>query len=184
MRDRCSPDRGRMGVSVHYRAVPPSSALFNRLQNDGAFVTLMAVLSCYGEIYDAIDDLMESCRTFVNARRAGFFGVSRGQPFRPDLFFYRRAITSSVHFRHHQGNTLAQQNRKFTVVLEPEEEGGFTVRVPSLPEIVTYGENEQEALAMAEDAIRLVIEDCISRGEPIPAPPTPRIREITVTLAA
>jgi antitoxin HicB len=79
---------------------------------------------------------------------------------------------------------LAQQNRKFTVVLEPEEEGGFTVRVPSLPEIVTYGENEQEALAMAEDAIRLVIEDCIARGEPIPAPPTPRIREITVTLAA
>jgi len=79
---------------------------------------------------------------------------------------------------------LAHQNRKFTVVLEPEEEGGFTVRVPSLPEIVTYGENEQEALAMAEDAIRLVIEDCIARGEPIPAPPTPRIREITVTLAA
>lgn len=79
---------------------------------------------------------------------------------------------------------MAHQNRKFTVVLEPEEEGGFTVRVPSLPEIVTYGENEQEALAMAEDAIRLVIEDCIARGEPIPAPPTPRIREITVTLAA
>jgi predicted RNase H-like HicB family nuclease len=41
---------------------------------------------------------------------------------------------------------------------EPEAEGGFTVRVPSLPEIVTYGKDEAEALAMAEDAIRLVLE--------------------------
>jgi len=79
---------------------------------------------------------------------------------------------------------VANQIRKFTVVLEPEEEGGFTVRVPSLPEIVTYGKDEQEALAMAEDAIRLVIEDCVARGEPIPTPQMPRIREITVTLAA
>jgi antitoxin HicB len=59
---------------------------------------------------------------------------------------------------------MATQTHRFTVVLEPEEEGGFTVRVPSLPEIITYGEDEQEALATAEDAIRLVIEDCIARG--------------------
>jgi antitoxin HicB len=70
------------------------------------------------------------------------------------------------------------------VVLEPEEEGGFTVRVPSLPEIVTYGKDEGEALAMAEDAIRLVLEDCAARGEPIPSGGSTRIREVTVTLAA
>ena len=40
--------------------------------------------------------------------------------------------------------------RTFAVVLEPEEEGGFTVRVPAFPEIVTYGKDEREALAMAE----------------------------------
>lgn len=74
--------------------------------------------------------------------------------------------------------------RTFAVVLEPEEEGGFTARIPAFPEIVTYGENEREALAMAEDAIRLVIEDCTARGEPIPSGEPPRIREITVTLAA
>lgn len=51
------------------------------------------------------------------------------------------------------------QSRTFGVVLEPDEEGGFTVRVPSFPEIVTYGKDEREALAMAEDAIRLVIAD-------------------------
>ena len=55
------------------------------------------------------------------------------------------------------------QRRTFAVVLEPEDEGGFTVRVPSLPEIVTYGKDEREALAMAEDAIRLVLEDCSAR---------------------
>jgi antitoxin HicB len=79
---------------------------------------------------------------------------------------------------------VANQTHKFAVVLEPEADGGFTVRVPSLPEIVTYGEDEREALAMAEDAIRLVIEDCMARGEPIPTPQMPRIREVTVTLAA
>jgi antitoxin HicB len=72
----------------------------------------------------------------------------------------------------------------FAVVLEPEEEGGFTVRVPSLPEIVTFGKDEDEALAMAEDAIRLVLEDCLARGEPIPGSQSPRVREVTVTLAA
>jgi antitoxin HicB len=76
------------------------------------------------------------------------------------------------------------RTRKFAVILEAEEEGGFTVRVPALPEIVTYGKNEAEALVMAEDAIRLVLEDCAARGEPIPNGDPPRIREVTVTLAA
>jgi antitoxin HicB len=74
--------------------------------------------------------------------------------------------------------------RTFAVVLEPEKEGGFTVRVPAFPEIVTYGKDESEALAMAQDAIRLVIEDSTARGEPLPADEPSRIREVTVTLAA
>ncbi len=76
------------------------------------------------------------------------------------------------------------ETRSFAVVLEPEDEGGFTVRVPAFPEIVTYGKDEREALAMAEDAIRLVIEDSAARGEPIPSGESSRIREVTVTLAA
>jgi antitoxin HicB len=52
----------------------------------------------------------------------------------------------------------------FSVVLEPEDGGGFIVRMPSLPEIVTYGNDQVEALAMAEDAIRLVLEDCGARN--------------------
>ena len=74
--------------------------------------------------------------------------------------------------------------RTYAVVLEHEEEGGFTVRVPAFPEIVTYGEDEADALAMAEDAIRLVIEDSLARGEALPSDEHSRIREVTVTLAA
>lgn len=44
----------------------------------------------------------------------------------------------------------------FTVVLEPQAEGGFTVSVPALPEVVTEGDDEAEAMAMAEEAIRAV----------------------------
>lgn len=76
--------------------------------------------------------------------------------------------------------------RTFSVVLTPEPEGGFTVRVPELPEIVTFGETEQEALEMAEDAIRLVLDDAAARGEEMPAPANEpsRMRSVTVTLAA
>jgi antitoxin HicB len=70
-------------------------------------------------------------------------------------------------------------NRTYAVVLEPEEEGGFTVRVPAFPEIVTYGKDENEALAMAQDAIRLVIEDSVARGEPLPSGEPSRIRQVT-----
>lgn len=79
---------------------------------------------------------------------------------------------------------IVDQARRFTVVLESQPEGGFTVTVPALPEVVTEGDTEAEALAMAEDAIRLVLEDMVARGEPLPDAPAPRIREVVVTLAA
>ncbi len=57
----------------------------------------------------------------------------------------------------------------FTVVLEPQEEGGFLVLVPALPEVVTYGDTEAEAVAMAEDAIRLAVGYRRDHNEPVPA---------------
>ena len=56
----------------------------------------------------------------------------------------------------------------FTIVLEPAEEGGFVVTVPTLPEVGTQGDTRDEAMANAREAIELVIEDRLSRGEPIP----------------
>jgi antitoxin HicB len=73
--------------------------------------------------------------------------------------------------------------RTFTVILEPAEEGGFTVHVPALPEVVTEGETEAEALAMAKEAIELAIEERIAEGEAIPAEREPQMRQVTVRLA-
>jgi len=56
----------------------------------------------------------------------------------------------------------------YTVVLRAEPEGGFTVLVPALPEIVTYGETIEEAQRMAADAIRCAILGRQDDGQPIP----------------
>ncbi|MFL9823865.1 type II toxin-antitoxin system HicB family antitoxin [Rhodoplanes sp. SY1] len=45
----------------------------------------------------------------------------------------------------------------FSVVLEPQPDGGFTVSVPALPEVVTEGDTEAEALANAEEGIRAIL---------------------------
>lgn len=58
--------------------------------------------------------------------------------------------------------------RACSIVLEPMEEGGFLVRVPALPEVVTGGDTIEDALAMAKEAIGLVLASRLERGEPIP----------------
>ena len=73
----------------------------------------------------------------------------------------------------------------YTVVLDPDtEQGGFIVRVPALPEIVSFGETEAEALTMAQDAINLVLEDRASRGEPVPEGDDVQVRSVRVTVPA
>lgn len=44
------------------------------------------------------------------------------------------------------------------VLLEPSEEGGYTVRVPSLPGCISEGETREEALANIREAIQLYLE--------------------------
>lgn len=68
----------------------------------------------------------------------------------------------------------------FTVVLEPQPEGGFSVSVPALPEVATEGESEEEALKMAEDAIRLVLDYRREHGLPIPRDASPTVRKVTI----
>jgi len=49
-----------------------------------------------------------------------------------------------------------------------EPEGGFTVTVPMLPGCVTYGEDVNEAIYMAREAIALYVEALQERNEVIP----------------
>jgi antitoxin HicB len=71
-------------------------------------------------------------------------------------------------------------NYSFSVILEPQQGGGFTVFVPALPEVVTEGDNEQEALANAEEAIRAILEYRRDKGIPFPADADPQVHRVTV----
>ncbi len=50
--------------------------------------------------------------------------------------------------------TITTKEYSYTVVLEPAEEGGYTVTCPALPGLVTEGDTLVEARVMAADAIR------------------------------
>jgi predicted RNase H-like HicB family nuclease len=47
---------------------------------------------------------------------------------------------------------------KFRIILEPSEEGGYTVIVPSLPGCVSEGNTREEALKNIREAIELYLE--------------------------
>ena len=61
-------------------------------------------------------------------------------------------------------------NKTYTILLTPGEpdEGGYWVKVPTLPGCVTDGETVEHALANAKEAIEGYILSLIDREIPIP----------------
>lgn len=57
---------------------------------------------------------------------------------------------------------------RFTVVLQPEEEGGFTVTCPAIPGCVSQGEDLEDALESVREAILLCLG--LWREEGLPEP--------------
>jgi len=47
---------------------------------------------------------------------------------------------------------------KLRVILEPSEEGGYTVTVPALPGCISEGDTKEEALRNIREAIELYVE--------------------------
>lgn len=47
---------------------------------------------------------------------------------------------------------------KLQIILEPSDEGGFTVFVPSLPGCISEGDTKEEALKNIQEAIELYLE--------------------------
>ncbi len=47
---------------------------------------------------------------------------------------------------------------RFKVILEPSNEGGYTVYIPSLPGCISEGETIEEALVNIQEAIKLYLE--------------------------
>ncbi len=81
---------------------------------------------------------------------------------------------------------ITTAEHSYTILLQAEPEGGFTVTCPSLPGLVTYGETLEEARAMAADAIEGYL-DCLREdNEPIPESDQPparmRLEQVKVKL--
>jgi predicted RNase H-like HicB family nuclease len=57
----------------------------------------------------------------------------------------------------------------YTVIMTPDETGGYVVTCPALPGLVTEGDTLEEAREMAAEAILCCIEGLEKDGEPLPA---------------
>jgi len=47
---------------------------------------------------------------------------------------------------------------KIKIILEPSEDGGYTVYVPSLPGCISEGDTKEEAIKNIQEAIELYLE--------------------------
>lgn len=58
---------------------------------------------------------------------------------------------------------------KLPLILEPQPEGGYLVTCPLLPELITEGEDVQDALQNANDALASIIEAFQQLNQPLPS---------------
>lgn len=71
--------------------------------------------------------------------------------------------------------------RTYTIVLEPEEGGGYIVSVPALPGCFTQGESIEECKERAVEAIEVHIAGLLADGESVPEElGTPQLLAVTV----
>ncbi len=70
--------------------------------------------------------------------------------------------------------------RRFTINLHPQPDGGFTVLVPALPEVVTEGDTREEALAHAREAIEAILAIYAEEGRTIPDDIPTEIEHLTI----
>lgn len=72
----------------------------------------------------------------------------------------------------------------YPVVLEAQPEGGFVVTFPDVPEAITQGEDEEEALLYAVDALETALSFYVEARKPLPVPSKARRGQRTVRPAA
>jgi antitoxin HicB len=61
-------------------------------------------------------------------------------------------------------------NLEYRVKLELDDDGGFTVTFPDMPGAITEGDNQEQALARAVDALETILAAHIRDGSDIPTP--------------
>jgi predicted RNase H-like HicB family nuclease len=69
--------------------------------------------------------------------------------------------------RRNPEEAMRVRNYNFTVIFTPAEEGGYIVTCPTLPGLVTEGDNLREARRMAREAITGYIEVLALPNQPL-----------------
>ena len=67
-------------------------------------------------------------------------------------------VTGAIMLQESTQEPNMEKQRKFTVILEPEETGGYSIHCPALPGCVSQGGSRDEALQNIREAIRLSLE--------------------------
>lgn len=63
---------------------------------------------------------------------------------------------------------MSKTERQYTIILHQEEDGSFSVMVPSLPGCFSQGVTFEEAVTNAKEAIAVHVEGLLMDGEEVP----------------
>jgi antitoxin HicB len=80
-------------------------------------------------------------------------------------------------------NFTGMADLAYSVILEPDD-GAYSVIVPALPEVHTFGETPEEAMNAAREAIELSLEYRRERGEEIPPSDADQTQLVTIRIPA
>jgi antitoxin HicB len=79
---------------------------------------------------------------------------------------------------------MSMDDFDFPVTLTPQPEGGFVVTFPDVPEAITQGEDEDESLLYAVDALETALSFYVDQRAHLPLPSAPKPGQITVRPSA
>ncbi|OGF54952.1 MAG: hypothetical protein A2Z21_02845 [Candidatus Fraserbacteria bacterium RBG_16_55_9] len=65
---------------------------------------------------------------------------------------------------------------------EPDEKAVWRAYIPALPAAHAWGDSQQQALENLRNAVELILEDMVERGEPIPDELRPQVKISTKPL--
>jgi predicted RNase H-like HicB family nuclease len=95
--------------------------------------------------------------------------------------YYRPA--RALHTRSHPLTSRRAVMSTYTIVVEPEEDGGFFVVVPALPGCFTRGRTIEECRQRAVEAIEVHIAGLRADGQQVPEEVgTPQLLAVTVAV--
>jgi antitoxin HicB len=72
----------------------------------------------------------------------------------------------------------------YPAILKPDSNGTLLVTFPDVPEAATFGEDEDEALMRAVEALESALDMYVDNGELLPEPSKPRRGQVLVRLPA